>query len=453
MSKRVVIVDGDPLHIASFSRNLIRLCPDWELTFFPGSAEALKHLAANPCDVLVSDMALPDSTGSQLLNEIGKIYPQVLRFIMADSFDKDLVMKCVLGSNHFLPKPCEPEAVRKAVDRAVTLETWLSDDAIKSLVVRIRTFPSIPSLYFEVLKELRSSDTSAQRVGDIISKDLAMSTKVLQVLNSAYYAIPRQITDPTEAVNMLGFEMVKSLVLCIQVFSQFDKVKPYYFSIDKLWRHSTAVAHAARLIARFEKLGAEVADEVYTAGLLHDIGKLVLVSNFSDEYQQVQERVRKEGIPIWDAEKQVFHASHAEIGAYLIGLWGMPLPLAEAAYLHHSPRRMGTSAPTTVALVHAANVIVSENEIDVGQFIPEIDEAFLARVEFGERTQAWRDLIAGKEPEKAKPRTSQPQTWTRPQPPAPTSIVREVPQWVLTLVVSSAIFLAGITILRLLGMW
>lgn len=459
MPKRVVIVDGDPLHIASFSQNLIRLCPDWELTFFSNSTDSLKHLEANSCDVFISDMTMPDSTGPQLLNEVGRLYPTVVRFVMAEALDKEAVMKCVLGSNHFLPKPCEPEAVRKAVDRALTLEKWLSNDEIKSLVLRIRTFPSIPSLYFEVLKELRSPDASAQRVGEIISQDLAMSTKVLQVLNSAYYAIARQITDPAEAVTILGFEMVKSLVLCIQVFSQFDKVKPYYFSIDKLWRHSTAVAQAARHIARFEGLGAEAADEIYTAGLLHDIGKLVLVSNFSDEYQAVQTRVRNEHISLWDAEREAFGASHAEIGAYLIGLWGMPLPLAEAACFHHKPRLLTVTAPITVAVVHAANVIVSEGQSD-GTFIPEIDEEFLARVNLKGRSKDWREMLASEAPESLRTRSGHTQSWVRAKPPepepepvrAPEPETSDLPRWVLTLAISGAIFLWGLAALRMFGL-
>jgi putative nucleotidyltransferase with HDIG domain len=356
-------------------------------------------------------------------------------------------MKCVLGSNHFLSKPCEPETVKKAIERAITLDQWLNNESMKSLVMKIRTFPSIPSLYFEVLTELRSSDASAERVGEIISKDLAMSTKVLQVLNSAYYAIPRQITDPTEAVNMLGFEMVKSLVLCIQVFAQFDKVKPVYFSIDKLWRHSTDVAQAARQIARFENLGAEFGDEVYTAGLLHDIGKLVLVSNFSEHYGQVLERAAKDKVPLCDVEKETFGASHAQIGAYLIGLWGMPLSMAEAACFHHGPKRLGTTAINVVALVHAANAILTETSSDDST----LDEVFLERSGFGGRAMAWRGLIRAKADSRPSETVSSKNAQAQaPRSSVPTPEQDELPRWVLPLALGGAILLSTLAVLRAL---
>jgi HD-like signal output (HDOD) protein/ActR/RegA family two-component response regulator len=397
--KHVLMVVEEPEHLVDFSRSLTLLCPDWELTFVTNPEQAFQKLARSPCDVIVSDMRLTEDGGgaAALLNEIGKTHPHILRFIMSNTMDKEMVMKCVLGSHHFLPKPCDPQMLRDAVMRVLTLDNWLGSEELRSLIVRIRTFPSIPSLYFEVLKELRSADASAQRVGEIIAKDLAMSTKVLQVLNSAYYAIPRQITDPTEAVNILGFEMVKSLVLCIQVFSQFDKVKPNYFSIDKLWRHSTLVAQAARRIAQAENMDRETAEEAYTAGLLHDVGKLILVSNFGDQYQQAQDLARREKLPLWEAERKVFGATHGEIGAYLIGLWGMPLNLAEAAAFHHSPWKSDNQDLCPLTLVHVANCLVYEQRPDSDGFsAPVLDDDYLNRLGLKEKINVWRDVVLGK---------------------------------------------------------
>lgn len=438
LAKRVLIVVDEPEHLIDFSRSLTLLCPDWALTFATGAQEALQRLSKSPCDVVVTDMRVSDGEdggAAALLNEVGKTHPNILRFIMSNTMDKELAMKCVLGSHHFLPKPCEPEMLRSAVMRVLTLDKWLGSEELKSLVVRIRTFPSIPSLYFEVLRELRSTDASAQKVGEIIAKDLAMSTKVLQVLNSAYYALPRQITDPTEAVNILGFEMVKSLVLCIQVFSQFDKVKPNYFSIDKLWRHSTVVAQAARRIAQAENMDKETAEEAYTAGLLHDVGKLILVSNFSDQYQQVQDLARKEKIPLWEAERKVFGATHGEIGAYLIGLWGMPLTLAEAAAFHHSPWKSDNRDLSPLTLVHVANCLIYEQRPDSDGFLaPNLDDDYLARLKLREKIGAWRDVVFGKPGASKTTGSTKPPQAQRAAAHAPTAITAQessVPNWLV----------------------
>lgn len=396
MAKRVLIVDDDPQRLTGLSRELVGLCPDWELSLMNNGEEALEFLATHPCDVVISNLDMPAMDGVQFLNEVSRRCPAIIRFIMSDTQDKQAMMQCVFGSLQFLPHPCTPEVLKNAVTRAIALDRWGGNDQMKRLITRIRTFPSIPSLYFEVLKELRSPDASVDRVGGIIARDLAMCTKVLQVLNSAFYGLPRQITDPTEAVNLLGFEMVKSLVLCIQVFSQFDQVKPNYFSIDKLWRHSLAVAQAARRIAQFEGMAETTAEETYTAGLLHDIGKLVLANNFGEQCLEAQQLARARHIALWSAEKQVFGVSHAEIGAYLIVHWGLPMDLAETAAWHHAPSADEHPRPGILVAVHAANALVHEAHPDPDSPVaPAIDETYLSRLNLAGRAQTWGALIRG----------------------------------------------------------
>ena len=401
--KRVLIVDDEPQRLAGLSQELAQLCPDWEVSLLNSGNEGLEFLATHPCDVVISDMGMPAMDGAQFLNEVSRRHPAIIRFLMSETQDKQAMMQSAFGSFQCLPHPCAPEILRSAVTRAMALDRWGGTDQMKRLITRIRTFPSIPSLYFEVLKELRSTDASVDRVGGIIAKDLAMCTKMLQVLNSAFYGLPRQITDPIEAVNLLGFEVVKSLVLCIQVFSQFDQIKPNYFSIDKLWRHSTAVAQAARRIARFEEMDEADADETYTAGLLHDIGKLVLANNFGEQCLEAHKLAREQNTPLWNVEKQIFGVSHAEIGAYLIAHWGLPLVLAETAALHHCPLADEDPRLGTLTAVHAANVLVYDAQADHdGAVVPSIDEAYLARLNLADRVQTWAVLIRGRPVERPK---------------------------------------------------
>lgn len=452
VAKRVLIVIDEPGTLTEFSPSLASLCPDWELVFASTANEALVKLETHPFDVIIADLNTPNAmAGALLLNEIGRKYPAILRFIISNSMDKEMVMKCVLGSHHFLPKPCDPERLHSAVERVLTLDRWLGSESLKSLIVRIRTFPSIPSLYFEVLKELKSPDTSAQRVGEIIARDMAMSTKVLQVLNSAYYALPRQITDPTEAVNILGFEMVRSLVLCIQVFSQFDKVKPTYFSIDKLWRHSTNVAHAARKIARIEDLSEEIAESAYTAGLLHDVGKLILVSNFEAQYRQVQDMARVEKIPLWEAEKGVFGASHGEIGAYLIGVWGMPLSLASAAAFHHNPSESEDKTLGVLALVHVANCLVYQNRPDPDGFaLPILDEAYVEQLGLKDKIPQWQEIILAKGRGPSRGFSSSAPSKDRQVPSQPSHPESVIPDWLLPFVVTVGIVIVFVFLIKLI---
>lgn len=420
MSRHLLIVAAESQ--ASYYRELERLSPESELNILNNHAGVIDYLKSHPCDVLICDLNTTGMAGTQWLNEVGQAFPQVVRFIIAELAEKETISKFVTGAHQFLPRPCNPASLQREIGRALMLEKWLSNPQMKQLIGRIRSFPTIPSLYFEVLKELRSPDPSAQRVGEIVAKDMAMCTKILQVLNSSFYSLPRQITDTTEAVNVLGFEMVKSLVLCIQVFSQFDKIKPVYFSIDKLWRHSTSVAHAARKIARFEEMGERVAEEAYTAGLLHDIGKLILVTNFADQYRQVQENSRRNQTLICDAEKEAFGATHAEIGAYLLGIWGMPLSLAETTAFHHFPMRDENRTPGALLAVHAGNALTIERFGDPDGFmVPCVHDDYLARLNLTGRASLWREVIADRPAELPKPKTKTIERPPEPQSKAPES--------------------------------
>jgi HD-like signal output (HDOD) protein len=404
--KRILFVDDESSWLNQLRDAFRGQESEWEMSFVDGGTAALAAMEQRSYDVIITDMQMPGMTGAQLLNEVGRRQPKTVRFILADSTDKDLVMKCVLGSHQFLTKPCEPDLLKDRIHRALVLDQWLGNDSLKSLVSRIRTFPSIPSLYFEVLKELNSPNASAQRVGEIIARDLAMTTKLLQMINSAFFGLARQITDPTEAVTILGFETVKSLVLCIQVFAQFDKVKPTYFSIDRLWRHSTAVALASRNIAQVEGADAEEQEEAYMAGLLHDLGKLVLVSNFGDQYDGAQTLARKNQLPLWDVERDLFGAAHSDIGAYLLGLWGLPLGVAEAAALHHAPLRQDEQRFNSLTAVHAANVLIqSEKPEPDGFVLPTLDTAYLAKLNLAERVPVWSECLTGKPLRKPAPKT------------------------------------------------
>jgi len=335
--------------------------------------------------------------GVALLNETLRISPSTVRLIAGEADEREAVAQSISGALQYISADVSAQDLSQALARAITLDRWLNSAELRRLVAEIRTFPSIPARYFEILKELRSENPSCSRVGEIIAQDMAMCTKILQTLNSPFYGLSRQITDPAEAVSMLGFEMVKSLVLCIQVFSQFEPGKFPVAMIENTWRHSTRVAHAARKIALAEKAGRQAADDAFTAGLLHDLGKLVLAAEFPDKFQQTLDRARVGAVPVSEIERDVFGAAHGEISAYLLVNWGLPLALGEAVAYHHNPSRSDASEFGLVCAVHAGDALVHEMDVDPdGQPHEPVDERFLAQIGLLGRSQSWRQaLLAG----------------------------------------------------------
>ncbi len=297
---------------------------------------ALDLLANNRFDLVFARSAKGALATSEFLNEVWRVQPKSTRFVLADdAVDSETLVRCALGAHQLIPAPLDPERLSAALERAEAIKRFVKSDRIQILVSRMRTLPSRPTLYVELLRELRSVSASAATAGELVSKDLAISTKLIQVANSAFFGLEQQISEPAAAVLQLGLETTTALVLSIEAFARFDKVKPLYFSIDRVWKHSQEVADLARKICLALGCDSEVAGQAYTAGLLHDIGKLALAQNFEEDYQRTLKEAEARNLPLYEVEELVFGGTHAETGAYLLAVWGLPLSIVEAVADHH----------------------------------------------------------------------------------------------------------------------
>src|SRR6202034_2978370 len=184
------------------------------------------------------------------------------------------------------------------------------------VISRLGKLPSMPTLYFEILRQLDSPGATVENVGRIIAQDPGMTAKMLQLVNSAFFGLCRHLTDPTEVVLQLGLETIKSLVLGIHVFGELDMANGGEMTAQTLWQHSLATATLARRIANKERLEKSVVEDSFTAGLLHDVGRLVLLANLPKEYAEALRRSRTENLPLVEAERAVFGTTHAEVGGY-----------------------------------------------------------------------------------------------------------------------------------------
>jgi putative nucleotidyltransferase with HDIG domain len=394
MSRRILFFATDPAERESIRADLAAKVEGFERLVVTNFDEAITAVQSEPVDAIVADHQMADTSGAKLLNWAAEHCPRAARLIMAESADREEVLRSVLAPHQFLPKPVTPEVLKGTIHSALLLGKAIPNEVLLTLAARIRVFPPLPSLYFRVLNELESPNFSPQTVSEILAKDLAMTTRLLQMINSGFYSLPGRITDLTEAVSLLGQEAVKSLVIAIQVFLEYEHLKPLYFSISQLWQHSTAVAHGARLITQMETGDRDRAEEAYTAGLLHDIGKLVLANNFEAEYNKVQTAACDSGQPLWEVEAEEFGVSHAELGAFILGRWGMPVALLEAAALHHQPDRCSSRDFSAVTAVHIANAL--EHELrgpQNGNGLSVIDQPYIESLGLLDRIDRWKECL------------------------------------------------------------
>jgi len=362
MHKRVIFVDDEEQILAGLKRMLRPLRREWSMDFASSGAEALEKMEQKPFDVIVTDMRMPGMDGAQLLQIVSDRYPDMVRIVLSGYANEELVYKSVPFTHQYLAKPIEAEGLKAVVSRALALRSLLKNEKIKKLVTRVDTLPSMPKLYMSLLKELKSSDASTKSIGNIISKDLGMTAKILKLVNSAYFGIRRHVQSPEEAVMFLGLNTIKAIVLSTEIFSQYDETRLKNFSLGKLYEHSVTVGSFAKVIAESEVENKKNIGDSLMAGMLHDLGKLILIDNLPDQYSIVLEQVRNDGKLVWKVEQEVFGVSHAEVGAYLLGLWGLPDDIVEAVAYHHRPSHCVHHSFSPLTAVHVANWIAYHSQ-------------------------------------------------------------------------------------------
>jgi HD-like signal output (HDOD) protein len=393
--KRILFVDDEPAILELYRLMFKAMNQEWDLSFARSGTEALAVMEKLPVEVVVTDMRMSGMNGAQLLNEVMQRYPKTVRLILSGYAEQEAVAKCVGAAHQYLMKPCDFPTLKSTLVRVCALDVFLRNDTLKQLVARMGALPSLPSLYFRILQELQSPNSSTERIGEIVAMDPAMTAKILQLVNSAFFGVRRKISNTAEAVQLLGVGTVRSLAISIHAFSCFDQAKLKQFPFEALWNHSLIVGVCAKKITQMHGDDAVMGDEAFIAGLLHDIGKLMMAANLSDQYRAASDLVTQKQIPAWQAEQQVFGADHSEVGAYLLGLWGLPVPIVEAVALHHCPAKNVNGAFCPLTAVHVANALHHEvSGLTATEPRSLIDLGYLAGLGLKDSLESWRQRFA-----------------------------------------------------------
>jgi putative nucleotidyltransferase with HDIG domain len=350
--KRILFVDDEPAILAGIGLLLRRERRRWELVFAENGQAALGKLSQGDFDVIVSDMRMPGMDGATLLRRVRDAYPNVVRIILSGHAEREALMRAMPVCHQFLSKPCDAETVRTVIERACTLQDLLENAQLRQLVGKVEKLPSAPQLYAELTRAMASPDVSVSAVARIVERDPAMCAKLLQVVSSSYFGTVEKITAVEPAIMFLGLELVRSLVMTAHIFGAAPDAGEGTTAIQ---RHSLVTAVVAKRL-----LGdTPQAEEAFTAALLHDIGKIILTHGVPKRSAELARAARAAGVPMHVKEVDVLGVSHAAIGAYLVGLWGLPLPIVEGVAYHHAPRRAGRRDLDAIGAVHVADALVS----------------------------------------------------------------------------------------------
>jgi putative nucleotidyltransferase with HDIG domain len=391
---RILFVDDETMLLMGLQRNLRRMRDQWDTEFVTSGAAALEAMARSRFDVIVTDMCMPEMSGSQLLERVSAQYPQTLRFILSGQCDRDATLRIVNSAHQFLAKPCDLGELCQRLTNSLALRDIVENPRLKQVLLQVNSLPTMPAVYCDLLATLESPHASAQLLAEIIQRDMALTSKMLQMVNSAFFGLGHHVANPAYAITLLGTEVVKSLVLSFDIFSQLNNHQLHPDLGENLMSHSIMVSRMSQRAAQLGGADAAMIDDSFTAGLLHDIGELILASELNAEYTEIAKLAATENISSLSAEFKVLGCSHAEIGAYLLATWGLPIHIVEAVAWHHLPSASPVSQPFPLLAVHIAECVSTglrpNMQDDLG-----IDHTFIERCGLEDRGTLLENACSG----------------------------------------------------------
>ncbi len=383
---KILFVDDERKILDGIRRKLHTMRKEWDMAFAIGGYEAKKMMMETKFDVIVTDMRMPGTSGQDLLNIVRDKYPEMIRLVLSGYSDQEVIMQTTKTAHQYLSKPCNVDDIKAAIQRSLSLRKLLREPRLTRLATQLKTIPSLPVIYNEIMTRLQNPDVSLKEIGEIISKDIGMSAKILQIVNSSFFGVAKHIESVERAVALLGLDIIRSLVLSVHLFEKFKESKVSILILNRMWNHSMDVANNAKILGDILGLDSKLLDYTYMAGMMHDIGKLILIAEVPETYQNIMKDSIEEDVPLRVKEREVFHASHAELGAYLLGIWGLQQPVIEAIAYHHVPSASHTDTITPLTAVHLANAFDYELNPSRGDGNESmLDEEYLERLKLDKR--------------------------------------------------------------------
>jgi HD-like signal output (HDOD) protein len=391
---KVLFVDDEPNVLAGLRRMLRPYSGEWEVTFAIGPEEALSILDKSRFDVVVTDMRMPCMDGGQLLTHVRDRSPDTVRIILSGQADRSAGLKAAGVAHQFLNKPCEPEALRAAIARAHDLAGRLVQTGLRSALGGLDRLPSPSQTLTALNGALAQPDVVLDEVVGIIGSDLGISSKTLQLVNSAFFGLPRQVNTLREAVSYLGLENLRGLVAAAETFRLLADNEETESVASRLEAHSAGVLRLARHISQCQHGNPQI----FVGALLHDVGLLAVASLLPDSWAALVGSPPATGTVADEAERRILGATHGEIGAYLLELWGLPDFAVEIVTNHHRRPSLpvlgggnddGSSVDVATA-IYIADGLMSETDL-----LPchvAVDEAMIEELGIESVVGEWRQF-------------------------------------------------------------
>lgn len=379
--KRILFVDDEPAILAGLQNLLYKDRRRWDMVFALGGQLALDEVRRSPFDIVVSDMRMPGIDGAMLLNVIKDECPATVRIMLSGHADREAIVRALPALHQLLSKPCDANTLRGAIERSLDGANVDRDVKIRRIVGGIDKLPTPPDVFFELSRLMQSSVAGVAEVAKVVTRDPALSAKLLQLVNSAYFGTGQATTSIHQAVSLLGTDRLRYIALTASVFSAREAENTSGFSLRDLQQESMRAAWLARAFA-----DPAVRDQAFSSTLLHDVGRVVLALGQPDEYFAYAERFRRGEAPI-AVELELFGVSHADVGARLLAIWGLPMAIVDVVQFHHDPGSAPEASRLLASIVHVADAIVDPLPTEA-----RLDMKSLERAGCADRVAGWLEI-------------------------------------------------------------
>lgn len=384
----VLFVDDEPLMRELYASLPRELGEQFRVRTVSSGEEALHAMQEEPAQIVVSDLSMPEMHGGEFLTAVERNYPEAMRVVISGKADQLAVARCLMYGHRYFLKPLKLKELATHLNRISRLRRVIRSDKVKKIVGRSDVLPTPPETYLRLTELIEDNESSMEDLAAVVESDPALTAKLLQVVNSAAFGIGGGITTAAQAVQIAGVEVIRALLLGLQARGFAEKKLKNRQLLSAFWEHSLDTATRCRAIAQAEGLNTNHQANCFTVGILHDIGKLVLAANDEKEYAALVARSTRERVPLYKKELEFYEATHADIGAYLLGLWGLPDEIITAVERHHTLAADLGRKFTPVLCVH-----VAQNLLPSATRVAELNESFIKECKLSGRIPSWEEAL------------------------------------------------------------
>jgi putative nucleotidyltransferase with HDIG domain len=360
--------------------------PAWEVRGFGEPGALIAAVAERPPDMVISDFSMPGMKGTELQDKIREISPSTIRLLLSGGIPN---LSRIASAHQFIAKPFQMKEVITVVTNSLRAQEWLRQHPrLGDIISGLRSLPVVPAVFHRLIGLLDQDNSSTDEIAQLLAKDGGIMTRIIQLSNSSLFNHGAAVTSPEEAILCLGLQNIKAVVLSLHVFDSYGSLGFPEAPVQGVWLHCLETAQLAEELCR-KMQAREDATNAFLAGLLHDLGQLVLMENARDQYRQVYQQAAAGGRPLQEVEHEILGLRSAEISAFLIALWGMPAAAADAIASHRAPWETAHPKFNAADALYVANILARRKHCPDHLETPALDEDYLKSIGAAEAINDW----------------------------------------------------------------